>query len=134
MAIPRKLLGGPQLAAHHSVSPSCHHVVMSSCHHAVKDFCMIHTNKKQGHSSAEDGCPVGYPKKSNLYLFAWEAKRVGDEGRLPPARSLWLVPPPCDQSARLWSWPWPSSINFLAARSWWRMTLSSCCVSCRRLR
>ena len=34
---------------------------MSSCHHAVKDFCMIHTNKKQGHSSAEDGCPVGYP-------------------------------------------------------------------------
>ena len=61
---------------------------MSSCHHAVKDFCMIHTNKKQGHSSAEDGCPVGYPKKCNLYLFAWEAKRAGGPGEEAPLRAL----------------------------------------------
>ena len=32
-------------------------------------------------------------KKCNLYLFAWEAKRVGDEGRPPPTRSLWFVQP-----------------------------------------
>ena len=116
-------------------SPSCHHVIMSSCHHAVKDFSMIHTNKKQGHSSAEDGCPVGYPKKCNLYLFAWEAKRAGGMREGYPLRALCgSRAAPCDHSPRLWSWPWPSSINFLAARNWWRMTLSSCCVSCRRLR
>lgn len=88
MAIPRKLLGGPQLAAHHSVSPSCHHVVMSSCHHAVKDFCMIHTNKKQGHSSAEDGCPVGYPNFfQSIPVCLGSKEGRGDEGR-PPLRAL----------------------------------------------
>ena len=66
---------------------------MSSCHHAVKDFCMNHKTKTRALVGKEDGCPVGYPKKCNLYLFAWEAKRVGDEGRLPPARALWFVPP-----------------------------------------
>ena len=64
---------------------------MSSCHHAVKDFSMIHTNKKQGHSSAEDGCPDGYPKKCNLYLFAWEAKRAG--GKPPCALSVLRAAP-----------------------------------------
>ena len=49
---------------------------------------MIHTNKKQGHSSAEDGCPVGYPKKCNLYLFAWEAKRAGGMREGYPLRAL----------------------------------------------
>ena len=34
------LLGGPQLAAHDSISPSRRHVIMSSCHHAVKDFAL----------------------------------------------------------------------------------------------
>ena len=60
---------------------------MSSCHHAVKDFCMIHTNKKQGHSSAEDGCPVGYPNFfQSIPVCLGSKEGRGDEGSPPYAR------------------------------------------------
>ena len=40
---------------------------MSSCHHAVKDFCMIHTNKKQGHSSAKKTGALLVIQKNAIY-------------------------------------------------------------------
>ena len=78
---------------------------------------MNHKDKNKGTRRQKTGALLVIPFFFNLYLFAWVAKGAGDEGRLPPARSLRFSCSPVDQSAKLWSWPWPSSINFLAARS-----------------
>ena len=54
---------------------------------------MNHKDKNKGTRRQKTGALLVIPIFFNLYLFAWEAKRVGDEGRLPPTRSLWFVPP-----------------------------------------
>ena len=94
---------------------------------------MNHKDKNKDTRRQKTGALLVIQKNAIYTCLLGKQRGQGGRGEAPYARCGSRAAP-VDQSAKLWSWPWPSSINFLAARSWWRMTLSSCCVSCRRLR
>lgn len=95
---------------------------------------MNHKDKNKGTRRQKTGALLVIPKNAIYTCLLGKQRGQGMREGYPLRALCGSRAAPVDHSPRLWSWPWPSSINFLAARSWWRMTLSICCVSCRRLR